>query len=278
MPVRKYKPLTPGTRFRIGNAYTEITTDKPEKSLLAPLKKSGGRNNQGKMSMRQIGGGHKRRYRVVDFKRDKDGIPAIVKSIEYDPNRTAFIALVVYNDGEKRYIIAPDGLTVGDTIMSGSKAEPLTGHAMFLKDIPLGSSIHAIEMTPGKGAALARSAGTNGTLMGREGKYAVVRLPSGEVRRILLTCKAVMGVTSNSDHGLTVLGKAGRMRWSGKRSRVRGVAMNPVDHPMGGGEGRASGGHPRSRTGIMAKGQKTRDKNKASSKLIITKRKSKNRK
>jgi large subunit ribosomal protein L2 len=278
MPVRKYSPVTPGTRFRIGNAYTEVTTDKPEKSLLAPLKKSGGRNNQGKMSMRQKGGGHKRRYRVIDFKRNKDGIPATVKTIEYDPNRTAYIALVVYKDGEKRYIIAPDGLKVGDQILSGAKAEPLTGHAMFLKDIPLGSTIHAIEMTPGKGAALARSAGTNGTLMGREGKYAVVKLPSGEVRRILLTCKAVIGTTSNSDHGLTVLGKAGRKRWLGKRPRVRGVAMNPVDHPMGGGEGRASGGHPRSRTGIMAKGQKTRNVNKPSSKLIITKRKSKNRK
>lgn len=278
MPVRKYSPVTPGTRFRIGNAYTEVTTDKPEKSLLAPLKKSGGRNNQGKMSMRQKGGGHKRRYRVIDFKRNKDGIPATVKTIEYDPNRTAYIALVVYKDGEKRYIIAPDGLKVGDQILSGAKAEPLTGHAMFLKDIPLGSTIHAIEMTPGKGAALARSAGTNGTLMGREGKYAVVKLPSGEVRRILLTCKAVIGVTSNSDHGLTVLGKAGRKRWLGKRPRVRGVAMNPVDHPMGGGEGRASGGHPRSRTGIMAKGQKTRNTNKPSSKLIITKRKTKNKK
>ena len=278
MPVKKFSPVTPGTRFRIGNAYTEVTTDKPEKSLLAPLKKSGGRNNQGKMSMRQIGGGHKRKYRVIDFKRNKDGVPATVKTIEYDPNRTAFIALVNYADGEKRYIIAPDGLKVGDEIMSGAKALPLTGHAMFLKDIPLGSTIHAIEMTPGKGAALARSAGTNGTLMGREGKYAIVRLPSGEVRRILLTCKAVMGTTSNADHGLTVLGKAGRTRWVGKRPRVRGVAMNPVDHPMGGGEGRASGGHPRSRTGIMAKGQKTRSKTKASSKLIISKRKTKSRK
>ncbi|MFT4971524.1 MAG: large subunit ribosomal protein L2 [Saprospiraceae bacterium] len=278
MPVRKYRPVTPGTRFRVGNAYTELTTDKPEKSLLAPLKKSGGRNNQGKMSVRQKGGGHKRRYRVVDFKRNKDGISATIKTIEYDPNRTAYIALVVYKDGEKRYIIAPDGMKVGDQIMSGATAEPLIGHAMFLKDIPLGSTIHAIEMTPGRGAALARSAGTNGTLMGREGKYAVVKLPSGEVRRILLTCKAVMGTTSNSDHGLTVLGKAGRKRWLGRRPRVRGVAMNPVDHPMGGGEGRASGGHPRSRTGIMAKGQKTRNVNKPSSRLIITKRKSKNKK
>ena len=278
MPVKKYSPVTPGTRFRIGNAYAEVTTNKPEKSLLAPLKRTGGRNHTGKMTMRQKGGGHKRRYRIIDFKRNKDNVLATVKTIEYDPNRTAYIALVEYPDGEKRYIIAPDGLTVGDTIMSGEKAQPLNGHAMFLSDIPLGASIHAIEMTPGKGAALARSAGTNGTLMGREGKYAIVRLPSGEVRRILMSCKAVIGSTSNADHGLTVLGKAGRKRWLGKRPRVRGVAMNPVDHPMGGGEGRASGGHPRSRTGIMAKGQKTRSKNKPSSRLIITKRKSKSRK
>jgi len=235
MPVKKYSPITPGTRFRVGNAYTEITSSKPEKSLLAPLKKSGGRNNSGKMTMRQKGGGHKRRYRIMDFKRNRDGVTATVKTIEYDPNRTAYIALVEYADGEKRYIIAPDGLQVGDTIMSGKTAEPKTGHAMFLADIPLGATIHAIEMTPGKGAALARSAGTNGVLMGREGKYA-------------------------------------------KRPRVRGVAMNPVDHPMGGGEGRASGGHPRSRTGIMAKGQKTRNNKKHSTKLIISKRKTKSRK
>jgi len=278
MPVKKYSPITPGTRFRVGNAYTEITSSKPEKSLLAPLKKSGGRNNSGKMTMRQKGGGHKRRYRIMDFKRNRDGVTATVKTIEYDPNRTAYIALVEYADGEKRYIIAPDGLQVGDTIMSGKTAEPKTGHAMFLADIPLGATIHAIEMTPGKGAALARSAGTNGVLMGREGKYAIVRLPSGEVRRILVTCKAVIGSTSNADHGLTVLGKAGRSRWLGKRPRVRGVAMNPVDHPMGGGEGRASGGHPRSRTGIMAKGQKTRNNKKHSTKLIISKRKTKSRK
>ena len=278
MPVKKFSPVTPGTRLRVGNAYTEITTNKPEKSLLTPIKKSGGRNNSGKMTMRQKGGGHKRRYRIIDFKREKENIQGTVKSIEYDPNRTAFIALIEYTDGEKRYIIAPDGLTVGDTIMSGSQAKPVTGNAMFLKNIPLGATIHAIEMTPGKGAALARSAGTNGLLIGREGKYAIVKLPSGEVRRILQTCKAVIGSTSNADHGLTVLGKAGRKRWLGKRPRVRGVAMNPVDHPMGGGEGRASGGHPRSRTGIMAKGQKTRNNKKHSTKLIITKRKSKNRK
>ena len=278
MPVRKFSPVTPGTRFRIGNTFSEITASKPEKSLLAPLSKTGGRNKDGRMSQRQKGGGHKRRYRIIDFKRNKDGIPGTVKTIEYDPNRTAYIALIVYKDGEKRYIIAPNGLKVGDQVMSGEKASPVVGHAMFLRDIPLGSTIHAIEMVPGKGAALARSAGTNGVLMGREGKYAIVRLPSGEVRRILLTCKAVLGSTSNPDHGLQVLGKAGRKRWLGKRPRVRGVAMNPVDHPMGGGEGRASGGHPRSRTGVMAKGQKTRNNKKASTKLIISKRKTKSRK
>lgn len=229
------------------------------------------------MTVRQKGGGHKRRYRVIDFKRDKDGVPATVKSIEYDPNRTAFIALLFYADGEKRYMIAPQGLQVGDTVVSGKGASPETGNTLFLSDIPLGSVIHAIELQPGQGAAIARSAGTNATLMGREGRYASVKLPSGEVRRILQTCKATIGSTSNPDHGLQVLGKAGRKRWIGRRPRVRGVAMNPVDHPMGGGEGRASGGHPRSRTGIMAKGQKTRNNKKHSTKLIISKRKSRNK-
>lgn len=274
MAVKKFKPTTPGNRTRIGNTFSEITTDKPEKSLVVSLKKSGGRNNQGKMTMRQRGGGHKRRYRIIDFKRDKDDLSATVKTIEYDPNRSAFIALVEYQDGEKKYIIAPDKLKVGDEIRSGANASPNIGHAMFLKDIPMGSTIHAIELVPGRGAALARSAGTYGTLIGREGKYAAVKLPSGEVRRVLLTCKAVIGTTSNPDHSLEVLGKAGRKRWLGKRPRVRGVAMNPVDHPMGGGEGRASGGHPRSRTGIMAKGQKTRNPKKSSNRLIISKRKS----
>ena len=275
MGVKKYNPITPGTRTRVGNAFTELTTSKPEKSLLAPIKKSGGRNNQGRMTARYKGGGHKRRYRIIDFKRNKEGIPAVVKTIEYDPNRTAFIALVEYQDGEKRYIIAPNGLQVGATIMSGKDATPDVGNALYLKDIPLGSTIHSIEMQPGKGAALARSAGTNGTLMGREGKYAIVKLPSGETRRILLTCKAVIGTTSNPDHQLEVLGKAGRKRWLGRRPRTRGVAMNPVDHPMGGGEGKSSGGHPRSRNGIMAKGQKTRNPKKSSSRLIISKRKTK---
>lgn len=278
MAVRKFNPITPGTRFRVGNTFEEVTTDRPEKSLLAPLHKSGGRNHDGKMTVRNRGGGHKRRYRIIDFKRNKDGITGTVKTIEYDPNRTAYIALIVYKDGEKRYIIAPDGLKVGDQILSGKNATPDVGNALFLSDIPLGSVIHAVEMVPGKGAALARSAGTSGVLMGREGKYAIVKLPSGEVRRILLTCKAVMGTTSNPDHGLQVLGKAGRKRWLGRRPRVRGVAMNPVDHPMGGGEGRASGGHPQSRTGIMAKGQKTRNPRKKSSSLIITKRKKKSKK
>lgn len=278
MPVKKFNPITPGTRTRVGNAYAEITTNKPEKSLLAPLHRSGGRNHDGKMTVRQRGGGHKRRYRIIDFKRDKEGIVGTVLSIEYDPNRTAFIALIEYTDGEKRYIIAPNGLTVGAEIVSGAGAPPKVGNALYLKDIPYGVVIHAIEMQPGRGAALARSAGTKATLKGREGKYAIIELPSGEVRRILQTCKATIGSTSNPDHGLQVLGKAGRRRWLGRRPRVRGVAMNPVDHPMGGGEGRASGGHPRSRTGIMAKGQKTRDKNKNSSRLIISKRKSKSRK
>ncbi len=275
MPVKKYSPVTPGTRFRVGLDYSGVIENSPEKSLVRKLSKSGGRNHDGKMTMRQLGGGHKRKYRVIDFNRDKEGIPGKVKSIEYDPNRTAFIALIVYADGEKRYIIAPNKLKEGDTVLSGKGSSPDIGNALYLSEIPLGSAIHAIELSPGKGAALARSAGTSGTLMGREGKYAVVKLPSGEVRRVLLTCKATIGSTSNPDHGLTVLGKAGRKRWVGKRPRVRGVAMNPVDHPMGGGEGKSSGGHPRSRTGIMAKGQKTRNTKKASSKLIISKRKKK---
>ena len=273
MPVKKHNPVTPGTRFRIGNTFAEVTTDKPEKSLLAPLKKSGGRNNEGHRTVRQRGGGHKRRYRIIDFKRDKDGMPAVVQTIEYDPNRTAYIALVQYQDGEKRYIIAPDKLKVGDEILSGESAPPNVGNALFLKDIPLGSTLHAVEMYPGRGAAMARSAGTYITLMGREGRYVSLKMPSGEVRRILSTCKATIGTTSNPDHGLQVLGKAGRKRWLGRRPRTRGVAMNPVDHPMGGGEGKASGGHPRSRNGQMAKGAKTRKPKKHSDKLIISKRK-----
>ncbi len=273
MPVKKFRPTTPGLRHRIANTFEDVTTNKPEKSLLAPLSKSGGRNAEGHRTIRHRGGGHKRRYRIIDFKRDKEGIPATVKSIEYDPNRSAFIALLAYKDGEKRYIIAPDKLKVGDKVVSGKEATPDIGNTLYLSKIPLGSTIHAIEMDPGRGAALARSAGTNATLMGREGKYAIIKLPSSETRKILLTCRATIGTVSNPDHGLQVKGKAGRSRWLGRRPRVRGVAMNPVDHPMGGGEGKSSGGHPRSRTGIMAKGQKTRNPKKSSNRLIITRRK-----
>ncbi len=276
MPVKKYKPVTPGTRFRLGNDFAVLSGDKPEKSLLKKMTKSGGRNHDGKMTNRHIGGGHKKRYRVIDFKRSKEG-SAEVMSLQYDPNRSAFIALLQYDDGEKSYIIAPDKIVVGDKVKSGRGVSPENGNCLFLDEIPLGSAIHAIEMAPGKGAAIARSAGTYGTLMGKEGKYAIVKMPSGETRKILMSCRAVMGTTSNTDHQLQVLGKAGRKRWLGRRPRVRGVAMNPVDHPMGGGEGKSSGGHPRSRTGIMAKGQKTRNNNKYSSQLIITRRKKRNK-
>ena len=273
MSVRKLKPITPGQRFRVVNGYDTITTDKPEKSLLAPKKRSGGRNNQGRMTTRNIGGGHKQRYRIIDFKRDKDGIPATVKTIEYDPNRTAFIALVSYTDGEKRYVIAQNGLKVGQTIVSGSGSAPEIGNTMPLSDIPLGTTISCIELRPGQGAVMARSAGSFAQLMARDGKYATVKLPSGETRLILLTCNATIGVVSNSDHQLLVSGKAGRSRWLGKRPRTRAVVMNPVDHPMGGGEGKSSGGHPRSRNGIPAKGYKTRSKTKASNKYILERRK-----
>ncbi len=272
MAIKKYNPVTPGLRQKTSVDYSTLSKDKPEKSLLAKLHKSGGRNHDGKMTVRQRGGGHKRRYRIIDFKRDNHGVEGKVTSLQYDPNRSAFIALVEFKGGEKRYIIAPNGLKVGSKVVSGPGAPPNVGNALPLGEIPLGSDIHAIEMTPGRGAALVRGAGTSATLMGKEGKYVVVKLPSGEIRRILSVCKATIGTTSNPDHGLQVLGKAGRKRWMGKRPRVRGVAMNPVDHPMGGGEGRASGGHPRSRTGVMAKGQKTRKK-KPSDKLIISKRK-----
>jgi large subunit ribosomal protein L2 len=273
MPVKKYNPITPGTRFRIGNAYSEVTADSPEKSLLAKSGKSGGRNNQGRRTMRQIGGGHKRRYRVIDFKRDKDSIPATVKSIEYDPNRTAFIALLVYVDGEKRYILAPQGLKVGDTVFSGSSISPDKGNCMPIGEMPLGTTIHAIETRPGQGAVLVRSAGSSAQLLGRDGKYVILKMPSGETRMVLALCRATVGSVSNPDHGLQILGKAGRKRWLGRRPRVRGVAMNPVDHPMGGGEGRSSGGHPRSRNGLKAKGQKTRKSKQYSNNFIITRRK-----
>lgn len=270
MAVRKYKPTTPGTRHKIANTYEELTTSKPEKSLLAPIKKTGGRNSSGNLTMRYIGGGHKKRYRVIDFKRNKHGIEATVKSIEYDPNRTAFIALLYYADGEKRYIIAPKGLKVGSTVKSGSGVSPDLGNALPLSEIPLGTNIYNIELQPGKGGALARSAGTYGQLAAKEERYAVIKLPSGETRKVLMTCMATVGTTSNPDHNLQQLGKAGKNRHLGRRPRTRPVAMNPIDHPMGGGEGRASGGHPRSRNGIFAKGQKTRSKTKASNKLIIS--------
>lgn len=273
MSVRKLKPVTPGQRFRVVNGFDAITTDKPEKSLLAPIKKSGGRNSQGKMTMRQKGGGHKRRYRVIDFKRDKQDVAATVKSIQYDPNRTAFIALLEYADGEKRYIIAQNGLKVDQTVTSGKTAAPEIGNALPLSEIPLGTIISCIELRPGQGAVMARSAGTFAQLMAKEGKFATVKMPSGETRLILSGCLATVGAVSNSDHQLLVSGKAGRSRWLGRRPRTRPVAMNPVDHPMGGGEGRASGGHPRSRNGIPAKGYRTRQKTKSTNKYILERRK-----
>ncbi|KAG1657657.1 50S ribosomal protein L2 [Nymphon striatum] len=257
MSVRKLKPVTPGQRFRVVNGFDAITTDKPEKSLLAPLKKSGGRNSQGKMTIRQKGGGHKRRYRVIDFKRDKQNVAATVKSIQYDPNRTAFIALLEYSDGEKRYVVAQNGLQVDQ---QGKDAAPEIGNALPLSAIPLGTIISCIELRPGQGAVMARSAGTFAQLMAKDGKFVTVKMPSGETRLILSGCLATIGAVSNSDHQLLVSGKAGRSRWLGRRPRTRPVAMNPVDHPMGGGEGRASGGHPRSRNGIPAKGFRTRQK------------------
>jgi large subunit ribosomal protein L2 len=273
MALKKYNPTTPAQRFKLISSYDEVTTNVPEKSLLTPQKKSGGRNNQGKMTIRYIGGGHKQKYRIVDFKRDKDGIPGIVKTIEYDPNRTARIALVFYADGEKRYIVAPHGLKVDQEIISGNGAAPEVGNALFLSEIPFGTIIHNIELQPGQGAKMARSAGSYAQLMSRDGKFAIVKLPSGETRMILQTCKATVGMVSNVDHNLESSGKAGRRRWLGRRPRVRGVAMNPVDHPMGGGEGRASGGHPRSRKGMPAKGYKTRSRTKQSNNYIIEKRK-----
>jgi len=273
MALRKLKPTAPGQRHKVASTFDEITTDTPFKPLLAPMKKSGGRNNNGKMTMRYRGGGHKRRYRLIDFKRDKHGVPAIVQTIEYDPNRSARIALVEYKDGEKRYIIAPEGLKVGQEIMSGKGAAPEIGNALTLAEIPLGTVIHNIELHPGQGGSLARSAGSYGQLNARDKNYAIVKLPSGEVRMILTICMATVGTVSNSEHNLQISGKAGRSRWLGRRPRVRGVVMNPVDHPMGGGEGRSSGGHPRSRKGIPAKGYKTRSKKKQSGKYIIERKK-----
>ena len=275
MPIKSLKPITPGQRGRTVNGFDAITTDKPEKSLLVPLKKSGGRNSQGKMTMKFRGGGHKKKYRIIDFKRDRHDEPAEVISIEYDPNRSAFIALTKFKDGEKRYIIAQKGLKVGKSVVSGQKVDPSIGNAMPLSSIPLGTTISCIEMTPGNGAALARSAGSFAQLMARDGKFATIKMPSGETRMILVGCFASIGSVSNSDHQLVVSGKAGRTRWLGRRPRTRAVVMNPVDHPMGGGEGKSSGGHPRSRNGVPAKGYKTRDKKKFSNRLIISRKKKK---
>lgn len=272
MALRKFKPVTNGTRWRIGNAYAEITTDKPEKSLISRLKKTGGRNAQGHRTMRYIGGGSKRHYRLIDFKRDKRGVGAVVASIEYDPNRSAFIALLNYEDGEKRYIIAPQGLVVGAKVIAGDDAIPEIGNALKMRNMPLGSMIHNIEMKPGCGGKLARSAGSAAQLASKEDKYAVLKMPSGELRKVPIDCYATIGVVSNSDHSLESVGKAGASRWRGIRPRTRGVAMNPVDHPMGGGEGKASGGHPRSRLGKYAKGEKTRKLGKPSDKLILQRR------
>jgi large subunit ribosomal protein L2 len=275
MALKKYKPITAGTRWRIGNAYAEITADSPEKGLVEKTNSTGGRNAQGRRAMRYMGGGHKKMYRIIDFKRSKKEVPATVASIEYDPNRTAFIALLNYADGEKRYILAPQGLQVGGSIVAGDAVAPEVGNALQMKNIPLGTNLHNIEMQPGQGGKLVRSAGTSAQLTNKEEKYAVLKMPSGELRKILINCYATVGVVSNSDHNLEMMGKAGRNRWKGIRPRTRGVAMNPVDHPMGGGEGKASGGHPRSRTGKYAKGLKTRQRGKGSDKLIIQTKKGK---
>jgi large subunit ribosomal protein L2 len=275
MAIRKLKPVTPATRFMSVSAFDEITKSKPEKSLTASLKKSGGRNNKGRITSRHRGGGHKRKYRIIDFRREKLGIPAKVFSIEYDPNRSARIALLHYVDGEKRYILAPNGLKVGDTVSSGEGSEIKVGNALKLKDLPLGSLIHNVELKPGKGGQIGRSAGTAIQLMAKEGKYATLKMPSGEVRMIHLECMATYGTVGNSDHENISVGKAGRSRWKGKRPHVRGVAMNPVDHPMGGGEGKSSGGgHPVSPWGQPAKGLKTRKKKNNSNKYIVRRRKS----
>lgn len=274
MAVKKLRPITPGTRFRVAPTFEEITTNKPEKSLVTgTIKRSGGRNDTGKMTMRYTGGGHKRQYRIIDFKRDKFEIPAIVKTIEYDPNRTARIALLQYIDGEKRYILAPANLKVGTELKSGKTASPELGNALPLSEMPMGTVVHNIELKVGKGGAMARSAGSYAQLVARDGKYATLKLPSGEMRLVLVTCMATVGAVSNGDHMNLKVGKAGRNRWKGIRPRTRPVAMNPVDHPMGGGEGRASGGHPRSRNGLLAKGKKTRSLIKYSKDQIIARRK-----
>ena len=273
MALKKFKPTTSSQRFKVISAFEEITSPTPEKKLISSKKRTGGRNNQGKMTMRYLGGGHKKRFRVIDFKREKEGVPATVQSIEYDPNRSARIALLYYADGEKRYIVAPHGIKVGQKVVAGKGVSPDIGNSMYLSEIPFGTIVHNVELRPGQGAKMARSAGSYAQLMTRDGKFAILKLPSGETRMILQTCKATIGMVSNIDHSLEVSGKAGRSRWLGRRPRTRGVAMNPVDHPMGGGEGRASGGHPRSRKGLPAKGYRTRSKKKASNKYIIDRRK-----
>lgn len=279
MSVKKLKPTSPGQRFRVVNTHDQLTGDKPEKSLLAPVKKTGGRNHRGKMTMRHRGGGHKRRFRIIDFKRNKKDVHGEVKTIEYDPNRTAFIALVEYEDGEKRYVIAQKGMKIGQKITSSDSAISADiGNCLPLAKIPFGTVISCIELSPGRGATLARSAGSFAQIVAREGKYVTVKLPSGEIRMILGTCRATVGSVSNSDHSLVVSGKAGRTRWLGRRPRTRPVAMNPVDHPMGGGEGRASGGHPRSRNSLRAKGYKTRSLTKSSNKHIIEGRRKRKKK
>ena len=273
MAIKKYKPVTPGQRNKAISSFEEITAKKPYKKLLVPLKRTGGRNNTGQMTVRYIGGGHKRMYRLIDFLRNKDNVKATVLTIEYDPNRSARIALVQYEDGEKRYILAPNGLQVGQIVESGATAAPEVGNCLPLSAIPVGTLVHAIELRPGQGAAMARSAGTFAQLAAREGNYAILRLPSGETRMVPVACRATVGTVSNPDHNLESSGKAGRSRWLGRRPHNRGGVMNPHDHPMGGGEGRASGGHPRSRKGLPAKGKKTRNPKAVSNRFIIERRK-----
>ena len=273
MSLKSFKPVTPSNRYKVWPSFDEITTSTPEKSLCRPLKKSGGRNNNGRITTRHIGGGHKRKYRLVDFKRNKFDVPATVLTIEYDPNRTSRIALLTYVDGEKRYIIAPAGLKQGDKVLSGEKADIKPGNALPLGRIPVGTVVHNVEMYPGKGGQMCRAAGTYAQLVGKENKYVLLRLPSGEVRKVLATCIATIGQVGNISHENVHLGKAGRNRWLNRRPKVRGVAQNPIDHPLGGGEGRSSGGrHPVSPWGMPAKGFKTRDPNKPSGRLIVKRR------
>jgi large subunit ribosomal protein L2 len=274
MAIKTYKPTSAGRRHGSVLDFSHLTKTKPEKSLLEPLKRTGGRNNHGRITSRRRGGGHKRRYRVIDWKREKDGVPAVVKTLEYDPNRSANIALLHYADGEKRYIIAPLGITVGATLMSGPEADPLPGNSMKLADVPIGLTIHNIELKVGRGAQVCRSAGTSAQLTAREGDYAVVLMPSGELRRVHVQCRVTIGRVGNTDHQNVKLGKAGRKRHMGRRPEVRGTAMNPVDHPMGGGEGRTAGGrHPCSPSGVLAKGGRTRRKNHPNDKFILRRRK-----